>query len=68
MRKVRCRRRSICCKPRAPCRRNPQSIQLRYLQTLTDVAGNGTHTIVFPLPMDLIQTLLERKGGSGGGD
>jgi len=46
----------------------PESIQLRYLQTLTDVAGNGTHTIVFPLPMDLIQTLLEKKGGSGGGD
>jgi len=46
----------------------PESIQLRYLQTLTDVAGNGTHTIVFPLPMDLIQTLLERKGGSGGGN
>ena len=46
----------------------PESIQLRYLQTLTDVAGNGTHTIVFPLPMDLIQAMLGKKGGSGGGD
>ncbi len=46
----------------------PESIQLRYLQTLTDVAGNGTHTIVFPLPMDLIQTLLGKKGDSGGGN
>ncbi|MGB5623625.1 MAG: slipin family protein [Gammaproteobacteria bacterium] len=43
----------------------PESIQLRYLQTLTEVAGNGTHTIVFPLPMDLIQALLVKKGGSG---
>ncbi len=46
----------------------PESIQLRYLQTLTDVAGNGTHTIVFPLPMDLIQALLGKKGGSSGGN
>jgi len=42
-----------------------QAMQLRYLQTLTDVAGDRTNTIVFPLPLDLIKPLLtitERSG------
>ena len=39
----------------------PQAIQLRYLQTLTEVAGDKSSTIVFPLPMDLIKPLLEDK-------
>jgi len=43
----------------------PQAIQLRYLQTLNDIASEDkSHTIVFPLPMDLIspiQQLLERQ-------
>ena len=38
--------------------RQPQSIQLRYLQTLVEVAGDRTTTIAFPLPMDLIEPLL----------
>jgi regulator of protease activity HflC (stomatin/prohibitin superfamily) len=36
----------------------PGSLQLRYLQTLTEIATEGTNTIVFPLPMDLIQPLM----------
>jgi len=36
----------------------PQSIQLRYLQTLVEVAGEKTSTIVFPLPLDLLEPLL----------
>lgn len=39
----------------------PQSIQLRYLQTLVEVAGisgNKTNTIAFPLPLDLLEPLL----------
>jgi regulator of protease activity HflC (stomatin/prohibitin superfamily) len=32
-----------------------QALQLRYLQTLTEVANEGTNTIVFPLPMDMIE-------------
>jgi regulator of protease activity HflC (stomatin/prohibitin superfamily) len=32
---------------------NPQGIQLRYLQTLIDVAGDKTNTLVFPVPTDL---------------
>ncbi len=39
----------------------PQSIQLRYLQTLTEVAGDKSSTIVFPLPMDLIEPLLSGR-------
>lgn len=43
-----------------------QALQLRYLQTLSDMSNNGkSSTIVFPLPLDLIGPLLEalpRKG------
>jgi regulator of protease activity HflC (stomatin/prohibitin superfamily) len=39
--------------------KNPQSIQLRYLQTLTEIAGEKTSTIAFPLPMDLLKPLLD---------
>ncbi len=37
-----------------------QALQLRYLQTLTEIAGERTNTIVFPLPMDLIESLINR--------
>ncbi len=40
--------------------RQPQAIQLRYLQTLIEVAGDKSSTIVFPLPMDLIEPLLRK--------
>jgi regulator of protease activity HflC (stomatin/prohibitin superfamily) len=39
----------------------PQAIQLRYLQTLTEVAGDKSSTIVFPLPMDLVEPLLRPR-------
>ncbi|MEW8323949.1 MAG: slipin family protein [Candidatus Thiodiazotropha taylori] len=39
----------------------PQAIQLRYLETLTEVAGDKSHTLVFPLPMDLLEPLLKRR-------
>jgi regulator of protease activity HflC (stomatin/prohibitin superfamily) len=45
---------------------NPASLQLRYLQTLLEVGSNQNTTIVFPLPMDVIEPFL--KGDSGGGD
>ena len=38
----------------------PQAMQLRYMQTLTDIAGDKSSTIVFPLPMDLIEPLLAK--------
>ncbi len=36
----------------------PQAIQLRYLQTLIDVAGDKSSTIIFPLPLDLLEPLM----------
>ncbi len=35
----------------------PQAIQLRYLQTLTEIAGEKNSTIVFPLPMEFLTAL-----------
>lgn len=37
--------------------KQPQAIQLRYLQTLTEIAGDKSSTIVFPLPLDILDTL-----------
>ncbi len=39
----------------------PISITLRYLQTLTEIASDKSSTIVFPLPIDLIQLLTDRN-------
>ena len=39
--------------------KSPQALQLRYLQTLSGIAGEKSNTIVFPLPMDLITPFLE---------
>jgi regulator of protease activity HflC (stomatin/prohibitin superfamily) len=38
----------------------PEAMQLRYLQTLTAIAGDKSSTIVFPMPIDLMKVLLER--------
>lgn len=42
----------------------PQALQLRYLQTLTEVANDRSNTIMFPLPLDMLKsfmTAVERK-------
>ena len=39
--------------------KQPQAIQLRYLETLTVIAADKNSTIVFPLPMDLITPFLD---------
>ena len=39
----------------------PNTIQLRYLQTLKEISQENSKTIVFPLPMDLLSKLAERK-------
>ncbi|MDZ3822448.1 MAG: slipin family protein [Pseudoxanthomonas sp.] len=44
---------------------DPRAIQLRYLQTLTEIAGEKSSTIVFPLPLDLVEPLLKRIAGPG---
>ena len=38
----------------------PQAMQLRYLQTLTAIAGDKNSTIIFPMPMDLISLAVNR--------
>jgi len=40
---------------------NPQALQLRYLQTLNDIAGQQSSTIVFPLPIELLDALRGRS-------
>ena len=41
---------------------NPSAIQLRYLQTLTEIAGEKSSTIVFPLPLEIADFLNKLKG------
>ncbi len=43
--------------------RQPEAMQLRYLQTLAGIAGDKTSTIVFPLPIDILSTLKSVAGG-----
>jgi len=42
--------------------RHPESMQLRYLGTLSNIAGEKSSTIVFPLPMDLVGLLRGSVG------
>ncbi len=35
----------------------PNALQLRYMQTLTEIANEKTSTIIFPMPMNLVETL-----------
>ena len=42
-------------------RPNPVTLQLRYLQALTDISSNQAATIVFPLPLDLLKPLVESR-------
>lgn len=44
----------------------PESLQLRYLQTLTDIASEQNSTIVFPLPINLIEGLGQALGKAPG--
>ncbi len=39
----------------------PVSIQLRYLQTLTEISTDNSSTIVFPLPLQLLESLMPRS-------
>src|SRR6266705_2301983 len=47
---------------------HPIALQLRYLQTLLEIGGGpNASTIIFPAPIDLISTFLERGGNKGSG-
>ena len=39
---------------------NAGAMQLRYLQTLSDMSTNNSSTIVFPLPMDIMETFMKK--------
>ena len=41
--------------------KQPQALQLRYLQTLTEIAGESNSTIVFPMPIDILDVFRVGK-------
>ena len=41
----------------------PSALQLRYLQTVTEIAAENNSTTIFPLPIDLIKPFIERAAG-----
>jgi regulator of protease activity HflC (stomatin/prohibitin superfamily) len=45
----------------------PSALQLRYLQTLTEIGVERNTVIVFPVPIDLVQQLIDLRPGRGGG-
>lgn len=47
--------------------RNPMSLQLKYLSTLMELANNKTSTIVFPFPIDLLGSFLQKPGNPPAG-
>jgi regulator of protease activity HflC (stomatin/prohibitin superfamily) len=47
---------------------HPIALQLRYLQTLLEIGGTNSSTIIFPAPIDLIKPFLERADGAGSSD
>ena len=47
--------------------REPVTLQLRYLQTLTEIASERNSTLIFPLPIDLITMFMKRGGDTQSG-
>lgn len=41
--------------------REPMSLQLRFLQTLTEIAAEKNSTTIFPVPIDLLKMFLDKK-------
>ena len=48
--------------------KEPVTLQLRYLQTLTEIASERNSTLIFPLPIDLIKMFLDRGSGTQSGE
>jgi regulator of protease activity HflC (stomatin/prohibitin superfamily) len=38
---------------------SPSALQLAYMQTLTEIAGDKTNTIIFPMPLDMVKPFIE---------
>jgi len=43
----------------------PAAIQLRYLQTVTEIASENNSTTIFPIPIDLLKSFVEAIGKKG---
>jgi regulator of protease activity HflC (stomatin/prohibitin superfamily) len=43
--------------------KNPQALQLRYLQTLNDISNENASTIIFPLPMEILNAFANKQSG-----
>ena len=48
--------------------REPVTLQLRYLQTLTEIAAEKNSTLIFPLPIDLIKVFMQKFGSNQSGE
>jgi len=48
--------------------KEPVTLQLRYLQTLTEIASERNSTLIFPLPIDLINMFMNRGSGGQSGE
>lgn len=46
--------------------KNPVTLQLRYLQTLTDIASERNSTILFPIPIDMLRAFSSKLGAVDG--
>ncbi len=42
--------------------KNPQALQLRYMQTLNEISSENASTIVFPLPIEMLQAFTKKSG------
>jgi regulator of protease activity HflC (stomatin/prohibitin superfamily) len=47
--------------------REPTALQLRYLQTVVEIAAENNSTTIFPIPIDMFRPFLERAAAGGGG-
>ena len=47
---------------------NPAALQLRYIETIMNVAGEKNSTILFPVPIDLLSPFLKNTATPGSGD
>lgn len=41
--------------------RSPAALQLRYLQTLNNIASEKNSTIIFPLPLEMMRSFLQER-------
>jgi len=48
--------------------KEPTTLQLRYLQTLTEVASERNSTLIFPIPIDLISMFMNRGASAQSGE